>query len=196
MAEAAKTYKRGNYFIGKKFQTDFILKFCSLVFLGGILTVGGVYLLAMRSTTVSVVHSRVLVRSTADFILPVLVQTVVVVGIIVGIATIAVTLFISHKIAGPLFRFKKVLKAVEGGDYCSEFQTRKLDQLQDVTNAFNSMIAKNREQINLLKLNFGSLKEKMDKLSEGELPEHKRSHLTDIKRISDELDRIIRYFKS
>jgi methyl-accepting chemotaxis protein len=196
MTETAKTYKRGNYFIGKKFQTDFILKFCSLVFLGGLLTIGGVYLLAMRSTTVSVVHSRVLVRSTADFILPVLVQTVVAVGVIVGIATIAVTLFISHKIAGPLFRFKKVLKAVEGGDYCSAFQIRKLDQLQDLTSAFNNMISKNREQLNLLKLNFVSLKDKMDKLSEGEFPEHKRGNLSEIKRISEELDRIIRYFKS
>jgi len=191
-----ETYKRRNYFIDKEFQTKFILKFCFIIALGGLLTIGILYLLAMQSTTVSVVNSRVVVRTTADFILPLLIQTVVVVMVIVSLATVLVTLFVSHKIAGPLYRFKKVIETLAEGDFSSDFRLRKPDQLQGVADAFNGMIAKVRSEINALKVNFNSLKDKLNSISEQDIAEHKRPYLNELKKISQELDRIVRYFKT
>ena len=190
------SYKRKIYFIEKSFQTRFILKFCSLVSIGGLLTIVILYLLAMQSTTVSLVNSRVVVRTTADFILPILIQTVAIVTILVGLASIIVTLFVSHKIAGPLYRFKKVLKALAEGDFSSDFKIRHLDQLQDVADVFNNMISKLRIELKALKDNFSSFKEKLDNISEDEIPEHKRLYLSELKRISAELNKIISYFKT
>ena len=67
--------KRRQYFIDKDFQTRFILKFCILVVLAGIINVGILYFVGKESTTVSIVNSRVIVRTTADFLLPILIQT-------------------------------------------------------------------------------------------------------------------------
>lgn len=191
-----RTYKRRIYFIEKSFQTRFILKFCVLVAVGGLLTIGMLYVLAMQSTTVSFVNSRVVVRTTADFILPIVIQTVAIVTILVGLATIVVTLFVSHKIAGPLYRFKKVMQALAEGNFSSDFRIRHLDQLQDLANAFNTMIVKIRTDLKTLKDNFRSLKEKLDNISEQEITEHKRPYLGDVKRIAGELDKIIHYFKT
>jgi methyl-accepting chemotaxis protein len=191
-----KPYKRRIYFIERSFQARFILKFCLLVVLAGILTIGVLYFLAMRSTTVSIAHSRVVVRTTADFILPLLVQTVVIVSVLVGLATILVTLFVSHKIAGPLYRFKMVMQALSSGDFSTDFRIRHLDQLQDIAVAFNAMIGKIRSELKSLKENFRSLREKLDAISEHEVAEHKRGHLSDLKRLSQELDKIIHYFKT
>lgn len=188
-------YKRRIYFIEKQFQTRFILKFCAIVAIGGLLTIGIIYLLAMQSTTVSFINSRVVVRTTADFILPILIQTVVIVMIIVSLATIVVTLFVSHKIAGPLYRFKKVIKALEEGDFSEDFRIRLHDQLQDLAGAFNNMITKTRFQIKALRDNFLSLKERLDNISEHEIAEHKRSILSELKGIASELNRIIHHFK-
>lgn len=196
MEEAKRTYKRRNYFIEKKFQTNFILKFCTLVAVGGLLTIGILYLLAMKSTTVSVVNSRVVVRTTADFILPILIQTVVIVTIIVSLAAMIVALFVSHKIAGPLYRFKKVIQALTEGDFSSDFRIRHLDQLQDIADVFNKMIARVRSELKSLKDNFYSLKEKLDNISEQEISEHKRAIFSELKRISQELNKIINYFKT
>ena len=189
-------YKRRIYFIENEFQARFILKFCLLVIVGGLLTVGILYLLAMRATTVSIVDSRVVVQNTANFILPVLIQTVIIVMVIVGLAVIAVTLFVSHKIAGPLYRFKKAIQALTEGDFSSEFKIRRLDQLQDLADAFNGMINKVRAELKALKYNFGSLKEKLDNISEHEIAEHKRPHLSELKRVSAELNKIIDYFRT
>jgi methyl-accepting chemotaxis protein len=138
----------------------------------------------------------VVVRTTADFILPLLVQTVVIVSVLVGLATILVTLFVSHKIAGPLYRFKMVMQALSSGDFSTDFRIRHLDQLQDIATAFNAMIGKIRSELKSLKENFRSLREKLDAISEHEVAEHKRGHLSDLKRLSQELDKIIHYFKT
>lgn len=196
MDKPSAGYKRRIYFIEKSFQARFILKFCSLVVVGGLLTIGMVYFLAMRSTTVSFVNSRIVVQTTADFILPILIQTVAIVVVIVGLATIAVTLFVSHKIAGPLYRFKQVLKTLAQGDFSSDFRIRHLDQLQDVADVFNNMIARLRAELKALKDNFNSFKEKLDNISENEIVEHKRLYLSELKRISAELNKIIHYFKT
>lgn len=196
MDNTTRPYRRRIYFIERAFQTKFILKFSALVAVGGLLTIGILYLLAMQSTTVSIVNSRVVVQTTADFILPILIQTVAIVMVIVGLAAVCVTLFVSHKIAGPLYRFKKVMQALAEGDFSSDFRIRHLDQLQDVANTFNNMIIKIRAELKALKDNFSSLKEKLDSISEYEIAEHKRSILGELKRISAQLYKIIDYFKT
>jgi methyl-accepting chemotaxis protein len=192
----ARTYKRHIYFIEKSFQTNFILKFCALVVLGGLLTIGLLYLLAMKSTTVSFVNSRVVVRTTADFLLPVLIQTTAIVVIIVGFATVLVTLLVSHKIAGPLFRIKKVMGELGAGDFSHEFHIRQLDQLQDLADTFNDSIKKMKEKIQALKNDSEKLKHELNNISESEVSENKRALLSELKKISEELSKASSYFKT
>lgn len=143
----ANVNRRRNYFIERSFQARFILKFCMLVALGSLLTIGILYFIGMRSTTVAIVNSRVVVKSTADFLLPVLIQTVLVVMVLVSIAAIIVTLFVSHKIAGPLYRLKKAMHSLGEGNFSIEIKLRKLDQLKDIAEAFNAMARKLKERL-------------------------------------------------
>jgi len=191
-----KRIKRRIYFIEKSFQAKFIMKFCGLIGLGGVLTIGLLYLWAKGATTVSIVNSRVIVTTTADFILPLLIQTVIIVTILVAIATIAVTLFVSHKIAGPLYRFKKIMEAMGEGDFLSQVKIRKGDQLQDIAKIFDNMIAKNRLKIKALKADLGVFNEKLSNISENEISENKKAYLRELKNISREIDQTINFFKA
>jgi len=173
--------KRKNYFIDKDFQTRFILKFCLLVVLAGIITTGILYFVGKKSTTVAIVDSRVVVRSTADFLLPILIQTVLAVMIICGLATIIVTLLFSHKIAGPLYRFKKAIEGIKLGNLSANFYIRNYDQLKGLSGEVNAMIDKTREQINLIKADVANFKVKKGNISEQDI---------------EELDKKINYFKT
>jgi len=173
--------KRKNYFIDKDFLARFILKFCLLVVLAGVITTGILYFVGKKSTTVVIVDSRVLVRSTADFLLPILIQTVLVVMVISGLAAIIVTLLFSHKIAGPLYRFKKVIEGVGLGNLSANFRLRDYDQLKDLSSEVNAMIDKTREQINLIKADLVNLKVKKGNISEQDI---------------EELDKKVNYFKT
>jgi len=144
-------YRRRNYFIEKGFQASFIFKFFLLVFAGGALTAALLYWFSAKSTTVAIVDSRVVVRSTADFILPLLIQTVIVTSLLVGLATVFVTLFISHRIAGPIFRFKKALNSLKEGDFSSEVRIRQADQLQGLATEFDETVRVIRIKLNNVK---------------------------------------------
>jgi len=191
-----KRIRRHIYFIEKSFQAKFIMKFCGLIALGGILTIGLLYLWATGATTVSIVNSRVVVTTAANFILPLLIQTVIIVTIIVAIAAVAVTLFVSHKIAGPLYRFKRIMEALGEGDFLNQVKIRSSDQFQDLARIFDNMIAKNRAKIKALKADLSIFNEKLGNISENEISENKRAYLSELKRISSEIDRLMSYFKA
>jgi len=173
--------KRTNYFINKDFQTRFIIRFCLLVVFSGLLTMGILYFLGKGSTTVSIINSQVVVRSTADFLLPILIQIFLIVMVVVGFATIGVTLLFSHKISGPLYSFKKTLKSLKEGDFSKDIHIRSYDQLQDLADDFNSMIKVVRDQVNTAKFNIAKLKDKNCRVSDQDI---------------DELDRNIKFFKT
>ena len=92
-----KDNRRKTYYIEKDFQIRFILKFSLLVICGSLFIGVILYLFCMRSTTVTFENTEVVVKTTADFLLPILVQTILIVTIIMGIAAVILTLFSSHK---------------------------------------------------------------------------------------------------
>ncbi|MCK4518810.1 MAG: hypothetical protein KAU12_01700, partial [Candidatus Omnitrophica bacterium] len=73
--KANKPYKRRNYYIDKKFQSRFIIRFCLLVILACVLFGGLIYFLSLKSTTTSFENSRLIIKSTADYLLPLITLT-------------------------------------------------------------------------------------------------------------------------
>jgi signal transduction histidine kinase len=196
MEKTDLSYKRRTYFIEKKFQSRFIMKFCFLVMLSGGITIGLVYLFSQEATTVAIVNSRVMVRSTADFMLPLLLQTVAIAVVLTGLATVGVTLFVSHRIAGPLYRFKKVAESLEKGDFSRGFVLRTHDELQDVAESMNAMIKANRLQIGGAQELAGILKHNLDKFVDGDVATGKISSLQEMKRVAKELQAVVDKFKT
>jgi len=191
-----ENYKRKNYFIDKKFQSKFIMRFSALVLIGGMLTIAFIYLLGTQSKTVAIQNSRVIAKTTADFILPLLIQTVIAVTIIVGITAGILTLLFSHKISGPLYRFKKIMEALEQGDFSSELHIRSADQFHTLADRINGMIRNTKQRVSGIKNHVVSLRQQLDSLTENDFSENKRAALTELKKIADELDKVVRYFKA
>jgi len=131
--------RRKDYFIKKEFQIRFIIKFCLLVILGTLILGSIVYLMSSSTVTTTFVGSRLKITNTGDFIMPVLLLGGAIVIIAIGLATIAVTLFTSHKIAGPLYHLEKDLDRLAQGDFGVRFDLRKNDELQRLRNGLNLM---------------------------------------------------------
>ncbi len=195
MMQANTKYRRRTYFIEREFQARFILKFCILVVLGTLLTGLVLYLLSSRSTTVIFQNLRAEVKTTADFILPILIQTIIVVTIIVGTASIILTLFISHKIGGPLYRFKKEMQEIEAGNLNSDFRIRKTDQLRDIASGLNTMIESLRQAHLDLKKQWQILMNSWKEMIKKGVPEDKSRDIQQIDRIIEDVGRRLEYFK-
>lgn len=139
--------RRRIYFIKKRFQGNFILKFCMLVIVGSI--VSGIIIYTMASTTVTTTFegSRLRIKSTADYILPAVLLSGAVVVVFIGLATVAVTLFTSHKIAGPLYRMEKDVEEVTSGNLTKKFNLRQTDEIKALAESLDKMTQSLRANI-------------------------------------------------
>jgi methyl-accepting chemotaxis protein len=61
------------------------------------------------------------------------------------------SIFISHKISGPLYRFNLVFKSIKDGIVQAPFQLRKYDYLYRETDNINQMLASLREKLTAIK---------------------------------------------
>ena len=132
--------RRRQYFIDKRFQTKFIIKFASLVVVATAITGAIVYLMARSTVTTSFENSRLVIKSTADFILPSVLLSGAVVIVSIGLTTILIALIASHRIAGPLYRLEKDLKEVSGGNLRTRFILRRADEMKSLADGLNIMV--------------------------------------------------------
>ena len=74
------------------------------------------------------------------------------IGIFLIIVQIALlTIFFSHKLAGPLYRFEKVCHSLIEGNYTEGVYLRKGDEMQNLAVLFNDMLKLTRERLRALR---------------------------------------------
>ena len=61
---------------------------------------------------------------------------------------VVISAFLSHKMAGPVYRFEQVCKAVAKGDFSQRVHLRKGDQFIELQDDFNAMMDRVEEEIN------------------------------------------------
>ena len=131
--------KRRQYFVQKNFQFKFILKFCMVLLIGIIISTGLLFLFSMNTLTSSFEQSRLVIKNTAYAIIPSVFLSNLITLALITLATIIVTLLVSNKLAGPLFRFQKELKEIGEGNLTQVIQLRKDDQITAMADSLNQM---------------------------------------------------------
>jgi len=130
-------FRRKNYFIKKKFQIDFSIKFLILIVVEAVLAIGLFIYLSKGTLTTSYLGSDLKIAKTSEFFLPTLLLSNLVILGVTGIVGIAVMIFISHKIAGPLYRFEQTLADISNGNLTYRFNLRQDDQLIQLAESIN-----------------------------------------------------------
>lgn len=131
MPASRTIYKRRHFFIKKGFQVRFMLLFCLLILFWGGLSACLVFYLSKGDLTSWFTSSGLAVTDTAVYLLPTILLTNLIATILIAISTIVVTLFVSHKIAGPIFRLEKDIDVIAKGDLSFRVKFRKGDQLKE-----------------------------------------------------------------
>lgn len=155
--------KRRNYFIDKKFQTKYILLtilmllsysflFIIIIFAPYILTLHFNYPLAEK---VDAARVLLLLHNT---IWPWIGSVILFFGV--------VSIFVSHKIAGPLFRIKKSLVQVSQGDLSVVIKLRKWDDLKDLAEQLNVLIEELRTFVTALRNDYNLLSDYIQELEQ------------------------------
>ena len=157
MSQSAPKYRRRHYFVKKDFQFSIIVKFCLLVLIGAIISTGLLLFFSQDTLTSTFRESRLEIRSTASVILPAVIYTNLITLGLITVATIIVTLFISHKLAGPLFRFEKELREIGEGNLTKNVCLRKKDQMIAMCDDINRMCEGLRGKITAIRDDLGKI---------------------------------------
>ena len=147
MVQARKKQKRRIYFVKKDFQLKFIIKFCLILLVGVIVSTGLLFFLSQDTLTSSFHESRLHIKSTGLAILPAVIYTNLFTLGLVILAAIIVILFITHKIAGPLFRLENELNRIGNGDLTGKIALRENDQVTEMADSINKMTDKLHQKV-------------------------------------------------
>ncbi|MDN5278371.1 MAG: hypothetical protein PWR01_2336 [Clostridiales bacterium] len=121
--------------------------------------------------------------------------------IVVFVFIIAIlSIFVSHKIAGPVYRLEETTRIIASGDLTYQVNLRQGDELQDLQEAFNkmsdslrNMVAKDREIIERLILAGNKLKDTINKKKQN--PDDIEGVANDLYAIIEELRMVTSGFK-
>ena len=132
--------KRRTVFIQRAFQGRFIAWMLAMIVAFGICSAAILYILLASDLENETRSAHLRIVDTWQKLGMSIILGNTVSAIFTGISVTVVVLFISHKIAGPLYRFQALLKEVSQGNLDVSAHLRDNDQLQELAHAFDAML--------------------------------------------------------
>jgi nitrogen fixation/metabolism regulation signal transduction histidine kinase len=167
MPQEAAHYKRRIVYIHKPFQRNFIFKFCLIALCAMLLASGLLYFISKNSMTATYRYHHLSLQETGQAILrPMIVTNLIVLAGVVA-ATIMVTLYVSHKIGGPLYRLGKSIESIGKGDLTIEVKLRQQDQLMEFAAGINQMTRNLQKKVLLIERAVAEMRGKRQRPEEG-----------------------------
>ncbi|HNX91869.1 MAG TPA: methyl-accepting chemotaxis protein [Candidatus Omnitrophota bacterium] len=173
--------RRKNYFVKRKFQTDFFIKFIALLFLEAVL-IAALFMFAAKDTlTTAYRGAELTIQHTGPYFLTAFLLIITLVGAAIGIAGVFVFMYLTHRIGGALYKCEKVISDVIKGDLTQRIQLRKTDELAALKDDLNGLFQKLDQGIAKLKDETDTLaKSDIKKIDAAELKEKLRSFRTSL----------------
>lgn len=187
--------KRRIYLIKKKFQFRVIgvIILISAIFA----TVTGITLYGLLNEAFGFSYLKSLfgAKEVSDILVPVIIITQ-----LVGLIVIAVIgLFVSHRMAGPIYRLEKVAEQIGDGDLSFKVRLRKGDEFQELADAIDTMVRKLRERVSIIKEVASDLIKKQEALQDVAAKRDVaalQAEIEDLAGLSTVLNNVIRYVKT
>ena len=178
------------------FKLRFMLTFCIITITAVSMASLLFYFLTYRELSHDYGEAFFTLQSVKRAIFPLLFASIQSITLltVVSIAIAVISLFFSHKIAGPLYRFEKSMEAVGSGDLTCVVRLRAGDQFMRLENTMCTSINSMNQRVtgmNDVLLRFKAIEERLKTVIEmdpqqkelKELTEDLRSELTELKRI-------------
>jgi len=149
----------------KIIKTKFQFKFSLVVFVFLACSAGSIYFWG-NSMVNKMIESGMLVGEDAIASVNVLRDNIAYISILALAITFGLSLFFSHYIAGPIYRFEKTLESMrDNGDLTLHVQLRKKDEFQETADLFNQALVSLRNKVKREREAVDAGLEKLTKLS-------------------------------
>ncbi len=198
MLKGSVTHRR-KYFIKSAFQVRMILQFIFILIFSGLILGFELYIFTSNELDTKLFQAHMRIINTWDILLPTIILTLVSVFILVSVITVYTVIYISHKIAGPLYKFEIIAAEIGKGNFKVHTKLRKKDELIPLQYAFEGMLKNLQGKIMNFKGNYEKIKKMEKKLKNAiqtsTLPETDKNTLaTTVKDLIEEYERNVNAF--
>jgi|Deesub1362B_J571_1020462.scaffolds.fasta_scaffold00082_50 methyl-accepting chemotaxis protein len=188
-----KKWRRRNYFIKKDLQGRYMFIFF-VVIIAGIITFAIVFgLLSSDALTILYEQSKVRVDDTPVALLKQLIKAHWLVLISVGVAVVIFSMFLTHRVAGPIYRFERTVDDLIEGNLNFRVRIRKKDEGKELADKFNNLITTYADVLNETK----ELSDKIEKaLGEALKTPQRDELLKEVMEVNRHLREKLEFFKT
>jgi len=145
-----RTWRRRNYFIKKDLQGKYIFSFFIFVILGSIIFSLIFSMLSANTLTIVYENYNLKIGKTPLILLKEILRTHWIFIITAGLGVVVVSMFLTHRFAGPMYRFEKSFEEMIKGNFNFQVRLREKDEgkeLAEMMNQFISMISLNVKEM-------------------------------------------------
>lgn len=181
--------QRKNYFVKPGFQTKLTIIILLIVVIVANIVGGIIYGILSGSTVIEQLARIFEVENQKDLLLPVVLFSEVIAVLLVAF----IGLFVSHTMAGPVYRFEKVLEDVANGELDSHFHLRTSDEFHEMEHSINTLIASLNSKFAEIRSHLGAV---TDTLADIDSPKSMTAY--DLENVKDGLKKLstaVNYFK-
>ena len=141
-----KQYTRRHYFINKNFQGKYIFNYFLIVAIGSLLFIGIFSFFSSNTLSITYENYHLQLGLTPGILFRKILYIQWFFIVLGGGAVVLITLFLTHRIAGPFFRFEKTLDEMTAGNISNKIVLRGKDEGKELAkkiNAFSSALSDN-----------------------------------------------------
>jgi methyl-accepting chemotaxis protein len=135
-----RTWRRRNYFIKKDLQGKYIFSFFVFVVLGSILFTIIFSLLSADTLTIVYENSNIKIGKTPLMLVREILSAHWIFIITGGLVVVILSMFLTHRFAGPLFRFEKSVEEMINGNFNFQIRLRSKDEGKELAAKMNQFI--------------------------------------------------------
>jgi methyl-accepting chemotaxis protein len=135
-----KTWRRRNFFIKKDLQGKYIFAFFLFVVGGSIIFTLILSMLSANTLTITYNDYDLQIGQTPFMLLREILSAHWIFILTAGIAVVIVAIFITHRFAGPMFRFEKSVEEMLKGNFAFQIHLRKKDEGKELAEKLNQLI--------------------------------------------------------
>jgi methyl-accepting chemotaxis protein len=190
--------KRRNFFINKEMQGRYMMQ----MFVIFILCLGAVVLIFNRMSadtfTISYEDYELVLDSSPNMLWEKMASTIWIVVIGGGSVLMIVSMFLTHRLAGPLFRFEKCIKSMIEKDLTDHIKLRQNDEGKELAaqiNKFNSMLESEFIKMKSIASRINQTVVELDGTLDNLEPNEKQK-MTELHKDCDTLDKLLSAFKT
>ena len=152
-----RTWRRRNYFIKKELQGRYIFSFFVFVIIGSIIFTLIFSLLSSNTLTIIYENSNLRIGKTPLILIKEILSAQWIFIATAGIAVVVVSMFLTHRFAGPIYRFEKSIEEMARGHFNFQIHLRKKDEGKELAQMMNQLI-------DMLSSNVGEMRRVADEI--------------------------------